>query len=113
VPLVFFSTKLREYWDLKKKVTERSREQIAKLNNVNRQQKDDQESLDSLFRQKVDQDNRVRQLTHEISESTKRVEKLKEHIRLYETSLDEQRRIRDELKTEVGSSKGSSCGFAT
>jgi len=73
---------------------------------VNRLQKDEQEALDSLLRQKVDQDNRMRQLTHEISESIKRVEKLKEHIRLYETSLEEQRRICDELKSEVGSSKG-------
>jgi hypothetical protein len=73
---------------------------------LNRQQKDDQEALDSMLRQKTDLDNRNRQLTHEMAESTKRVEKLREHIRVYETSLDEQRRIRDELKLEVGSSKG-------
>lgn len=73
---------------------------------MNRQQKDDQEALDSLLRKKTDLDNRNRQLTHEMTESTKRVEKLREHIRVYEASLDEQRRIRDELKLEVGSSKG-------
>jgi len=59
-----------------------------------------------LQRQKTDLENRSRQLTHEMTESTKRVEKLREHIRVYETSLDEQRRIRDDLKLEVGSSKG-------
>ncbi len=98
---------LREYWELKKRVQELSRDQIAKLSQVNRQQKDDQETLDSLMRQKIDLDSKMRQLTHETSESTKRIEKLLEHIRLYDTSLEEQRRIRLELKSEETSSKGN------
>lgn len=104
--LLLFVLQLREYWDLKKQVQEKSRIQTQKLNSVNRLQKDDQELLDSLSRQKVDLDNKMKQLTHEISESTKRVEKLGEHIRVYEQSLEEQRRIRLELKSEVHTSKG-------
>jgi structural maintenance of chromosome 1 len=94
---------------LKKRVQERSRDQISKLNNLNRQQKDDQEALDSFQRQKTDLDSKMKQLTHEISESTKRVEKLGEHIKMYETSLEEQKRIRTELQGEVHTSKGTSA----
>lgn len=62
--------------------------------------------MDSLQRQKTDLDSKMKQLTHEISESTKRVEKLGEHIKMYETSLEEQKRIRTELQGEVHTSKG-------
>jgi len=91
---------------LKKKVQDASHDQTHELNTMNRHQKDDQETLDSLMRDKLDQDGRMRQCTHEHSEATKRVEKLAEHIRMYESSLDEQRRIRHELKSEVDTSKG-------
>lgn len=73
---------------------------------MNRQQKDDQEALDSFQRQKIDLDSKLKQSSHEMSESSKRVEKLSEHIKMYETSLDEQQRIRTELQGEVHTSKG-------
>lgn len=97
---------MKEYWDLKKEVQEKSRDKTSKLNNLNRLQKDDQEALDSFQRQKVDLDSKLKQSSHEMSESTKRVEKLSEHIKMYETSLEEQKRIRTELKGEVHTSKG-------
>lgn len=97
---------MKEYWELKKKVQEQSRGQLTTLNSINRKQKDDQETLDSLSRKKLDLDSRIRQMTHEMSETTKRVEKLGEQIKLYETSLYEQRRTFAELKIDVINSKG-------
>lgn len=77
------------------------------LNNLNRLQRDDQESLDCYMRQKVDHDSKLKQISHEITEANKRVEKLSEHIKSYETSLEEQKRIRTQLQGEVHTSKGN------
>ncbi|KAF2355591.1 SMCs flexible hinge, partial [Trinorchestia longiramus] len=50
-------------------------------------------------------DNKLRSKGHELEEAQKRVEKLEEHIRQSEASLDEQKRLRQELQGDVGSSK--------
>ena len=40
-----------------------------------------------------------------LEEATKRIEKLEEHIRTSEAALEEQKKLRSELTSDVGSSK--------
>ncbi|PSN35220.1 Structural maintenance of chromosomes protein 1A [Blattella germanica] len=94
-----------EYHRLKEEAGKQSAMYLQQLDSVNREQKSDQDRLDNEFRKKAEIENRLRQKGHEKDEATKRVEKLAEHIKSSEAALEEQRRMREELQSDVGMSK--------
>merc|ERR1712012_989210 len=52
-----------------------------------------------------DIESKMKNKSHELEESQKRLEKLNDHIRASETQLEEQKKIYDDLDGDVGSSK--------
>ncbi|XP_069688454.1 structural maintenance of chromosomes protein 1A [Periplaneta americana] len=94
-----------EYHRLKEEAGKQSAMYLQQLDSVNREQKSDQDRLDNEFRKKAELENRLRQKGHEKDEATKRIEKLAEHIKSSEAALEEQRRMREELQSDVGMSK--------
>jgi structural maintenance of chromosome 1 len=78
---------------------------MQELDSVNREQKSDQDRLDNVSRMRTDAENKHRQKCHEKEEMEKRIEKLAEHIRLSEQALQDQKQLRSDLQSDVGSSK--------
>ncbi|XP_026313988.1 structural maintenance of chromosomes protein 1A [Hyposmocoma kahamanoa] len=97
---------IRQYEELKMEASRQAARYLQELDSVNREQKADQDRLESELRRKGEFDGRHRQKGHERAEAAKRVEKLSEHIRGSEAALDEQRRLRDELQRDVGECRG-------
>lgn len=54
---------------------------MQELDSVNREQKADQDKLDTLYRMRTEAENKHRQKGHEIEEMEKRMEKLTDHIK--------------------------------
>lgn len=75
------------------------------LDSINREQKSDQDRLDNEGRKKTDIENKTKQKGHMRDEAQKRVEKLEEHIRTSEAALEDQKKLRTDLQSDVGSSK--------
>ncbi|XP_063237395.1 structural maintenance of chromosomes protein 1A isoform X2 [Bacillus rossius redtenbacheri] len=96
---------VQEYHRLKEEAAKRSAMYLQQLDSVNREQKSDQDRLDNEFRKKTEIENRLRQKGHEKEEAQKRIEKLTEHIKTSEAALEDQKRLREELQTDVGTSK--------
>lgn len=96
---------VQEYHRLKEEAGKRSAMYLQQLDSVNREQKADQDRLDNEGRKKSEIDNRLRQKGHEKQEAQKRVEKLAEHIKTSESALEDQRRLREDLRSDVGTSK--------
>ncbi|XP_044268886.1 structural maintenance of chromosomes protein 1A [Tribolium madens] len=96
---------VREYHRLKEEAAKRSARYMQELDSVNREQKSDQDRLDNVSRMRTDAENKHRQKCHEKEEMEKRIEKLAEHIRLSEQALQDQKQLRSDLQSDVGSSK--------
>ncbi|KAF5272683.1 hypothetical protein FQA39_LY07710 [Lamprigera yunnana] len=96
---------VREYHHLKEEAAKRSARYMQDLDSVNREQKSDQDRLDNVYRMRTEAENKHRQKGHEKEEMEKRIEKLAEHIRTSEQALLEQQRLREDLQSDVGSSK--------
>lgn len=96
---------VKEYHHLKEEAAKRSARYLQNLDSVNREQKSDQDRLDNVARMKTEAENRHRQKRHEKEEMEKRIDKLAEHIRASEQALQEQRKLRTDLQSDVGSSK--------
>ncbi|XP_018576283.1 structural maintenance of chromosomes protein 1A isoform X2 [Anoplophora glabripennis] len=96
---------VREYHRLKEEAAKRSARYMQELDSVNREQKADQDRLDNVSRMRTDAENKHRQKLHEKEEMEKRIEKLAEHIRSSEQALQDQRQLRQDLQSDVGSSK--------
>ncbi|CAH1367459.1 hypothetical protein MTP99_008700 [Tenebrio molitor] len=94
-----------EYHRLKEEAAKRSARYMQELDSVNREQKSDQDRLDNVSRMRTDAENKHRQKCHEKEEMEKRIEKLAEHIRLSEQALQDQKQLRSDLQSDVGSSK--------
>ncbi|XP_048478795.1 structural maintenance of chromosomes protein 1A [Plutella xylostella] len=97
---------IREYEELKMEASRRAARYLQELDSVNREQKADQDRLDNETRKRSELENKHRQKAGERNEAVKRVEKLNEHIRSSEQALEEQRRLRKELQTDVGECRG-------
>lgn len=54
---------------------------MQELDSVNREQKADQDRLDTLQRMRTEAENKYRQKEHEKEEMEKRIDKLADHIR--------------------------------
>ena len=85
---------IKEYHKLKNKAARTSAQYLQELDSINREQKSDQDRLDNCSRRVSDIENKLKQKGHELEEAEKRVEKLIEHIRQSEVSLEEQKRLR-------------------
>ncbi|KAB7504239.1 Structural maintenance of chromosomes protein 1A, partial [Armadillidium nasatum] len=96
---------VKEYQKLKNAAARKSAQYLQELDSINREQKSDQDRLDNLQRRSTEIENRLKQKGHELEEAQKRVEKLHDHIRQSETSLEDQLKLRQELISDVGSSK--------
>lgn len=73
--------KIKEYHRLKEEAAKRSARYMQDLDSVNREQKADQDRLDTLYRMRTEAENKHRQKGHEKEEMEKRIEKLADHIR--------------------------------
>ncbi|XP_043267117.1 structural maintenance of chromosomes protein 1A [Venturia canescens] len=96
---------VREYNRLKEEAGKQSARYLQLLDSINREQKSDQDRLDNEGRKKTDIENKYKQKSHMRDEAVKRVEKLEEHIRTSEAALEDQKKLRADLQSDVGSSK--------
>lgn len=96
---------VEEYDRLKQKAEATAAKFTSELESINREQKSDQDLLDNETNKKEQTEGQLEKFRLEKEEVQKRMEKLFDHIRSSEQALQEQNRIKDELKNDVGSSK--------
>lgn len=96
---------LKEYDHLKQQADLKSAKYLSKLDSINREQKSDQDLLDSEVNKKTQLEETFKKYSSEKEEAIKRKEKLLEHIRSSEAQLAEQNKNKDELSRDVGSSR--------
>uniref|UniRef100_A0A1Q3F7A2 Structural maintenance of chromosomes protein n=1 Tax=Culex tarsalis TaxID=7177 RepID=A0A1Q3F7A2_CULTA len=96
---------VQEYDRLKQKADATSGKYLIKLDSVNREQKSDQDLLDSETNRKAQVEENYKKYESEMNEAIKRQEKLIDHIKASKASLEEQNRMKQELSQDVGSSK--------
>ncbi|KAH0948845.1 hypothetical protein HN011_000002 [Eciton burchellii] len=94
-----------EYNRLKEEAGKQSARYLQLLDSINREQKSDQDRLDNEGRKKTEIENKHKQKGHMRDEALKRVEKLEEHIRTSEAALEDQKKLRADLQSDVGTSK--------
>lgn len=90
---------------MKEEAGKQSARYLQMLDSINREQKSDQDRLDNEGRKKTEIESKLKQKSHMRDESLKRREKLVEHIRTSESSLEDQKKIRSDLQCDVGTSK--------
>ncbi|XP_076297753.1 structural maintenance of chromosomes 1 [Lasioglossum baleicum] len=96
---------VKEYNRLKEEAGKQSARYLQLLDSINREQKSDQDRLDNEGRKKTEIENKHKQKGHMQDEATKRVEKLGEHIKTSEAALEDQKKLRSDLQSDVGISK--------
>ncbi|GAB1861217.1 Structural maintenance of chromosomes protein [Camponotus japonicus] len=96
---------VNEYNRLKEEAGKQSARYLQLLDSINREQKSDQDRLDNEGRKKTEIENKHKQKGHMRDEALKRVEKLEEHIRTSEAALEDQKKLRADLQSDVGTSK--------
>ena len=90
---------------MKEEAGKQSARYLQLLDSINREQKSDQDRLDNEGRKKTEIENKLKQKVQLKDEQIKRVEKLEEHIRTSEISLEDQKKMRSDLQSDVGTSK--------
>lgn len=96
---------VQEYDRLKQEAEATATQYRSNLDSVNREQKSDQDLLDSEINRKASIEELLKKITSQQEEAIKRKEKLMDHIKSSQAALEDQNRIKDELKRDVGSSK--------
>ncbi|XP_043260153.1 structural maintenance of chromosomes protein 1A isoform X2 [Colletes gigas] len=96
---------VKEYNRMKEEAGKQSARYLQLLDSINREQKSDQDRLDNEGRKKTEIENKHKQKGHMRDEALKRVEKLEEHIRSSEAALEDQKKLRADLQSDVGTSK--------
>ncbi|XP_012537435.1 structural maintenance of chromosomes protein 1A [Monomorium pharaonis] len=96
---------VKEYNRLKEEAGKQSARYLQLLDSINREQKSDQDRLDNEGRKKTEIENKHKQKGHMADEALKRVEKLEEHIKTSEAALEDQKKLRADLQSDVGTSK--------
>lgn len=96
---------VQEYDRLKQEAEATATQYRSNLDSVNREQKSDQDLLDSEMNRKASIDEAFKKLTLQKEEAMKRHDKLMDHIKSSEAALEEQNRIKEDLRRDVGSSK--------
>lgn len=90
---------------MKEEAGKQSARYLQMLDSINREQKSDQDRLDNEGRKKTEIENKHKQKGHMRDEALKRVEKLEEHIKTSEAALEDQKKLRADLQSDVGTSK--------
>lgn len=96
---------VQEYDRLKQEAEATATQYRSNLDSVNREQKSDQDLLDSEMNRKASIDEAFKKLTLQKEEAMKRHDKLMDHIKSSQAALEEQNRIKEDLRRDVGSSK--------
>ncbi|KAF4077880.1 hypothetical protein AMELA_G00192980 [Ameiurus melas] len=96
---------VKAYHRLKEEASKRAATLAQELEKFNRDQKADQDRLDLEERKKVETEAKIKQKIREIEENQKRIEKLEDYITTSRQSLDEQKRMEEELTEEVEQAK--------
>uniref|UniRef100_A0AAR2J8Q9 Structural maintenance of chromosomes protein n=1 Tax=Pygocentrus nattereri TaxID=42514 RepID=A0AAR2J8Q9_PYGNA len=99
--LTLEENQVKQYHRLKEEASKRAATLAQELEKFNRDQKADQDRLDLEERKKVETEAKIKQKIREIEENQKRIEKLEDYIATSRQSLDEQRRMEEELTEEV------------
>ncbi|TRY66480.1 hypothetical protein DNTS_005370, partial [Danionella cerebrum] len=99
--LTLEENQVKQYHRLKEEASKRAATLAQELEKFNRDQKADQDRLDLEERKKVETEAKIKQKIREIEENQKRIEKLEDYITTSRQSLDEQRRMEEELTEEV------------
>uniref|UniRef100_A0AAQ4S9J3 Structural maintenance of chromosomes protein 1A n=1 Tax=Gasterosteus aculeatus aculeatus TaxID=481459 RepID=A0AAQ4S9J3_GASAC len=101
----FLVFQVKAYHRLKEEASKRAATLAQELEKFNRDQKADQDRLDLEERKKVETEAKIKQKIREIEENQKRIEKLEDYITTSRQSLDEQKRMEEELTEEVEMAK--------
>lgn len=96
---------VQEYDRLKQEADAAAAKNLTDLDSINREQKSDQDLLDSEINKKANLEEQLKKRELERQEVTKRKDKLIDHIRSSQQALEEQMRLKEELKKDVGTSK--------
>uniref|UniRef100_A0A8C1LYZ3 Structural maintenance of chromosomes protein n=1 Tax=Cyprinus carpio TaxID=7962 RepID=A0A8C1LYZ3_CYPCA len=96
---------VKAYHRLKEEASKRAATLAQELEKFNRDQKADQDRLDLEERKKIETEAKIKQKIREIEENQKRIEKLEDYITTSRQSLDEQKRMEEELTEEVEQAK--------
>ncbi|XP_008316384.2 structural maintenance of chromosomes protein 1A [Cynoglossus semilaevis] len=99
--LTLEENQVKQYHRLKEEASKRAATLAQELEKFNRDQKADQDRLDLEERKKVETEAKIKQKIREIEENQKRIEKLEDYITTSRQSLDEQKRMEEELTEEV------------
>ncbi|XP_056095399.1 structural maintenance of chromosomes protein 1A [Rhinichthys klamathensis goyatoka] len=99
--LTLEENQVKQYHRLKEEASKRAATLAQELEKFNRDQKADQDRLDLEERKKIETEAKIKQKIREIEENQKRIEKLEDYISTSRQSLDEQRRMEEELTEEV------------
>ncbi|XP_077988808.1 structural maintenance of chromosomes protein 1A-like [Glandiceps talaboti] len=102
--LLLEESQVKEYHRLKEVAGSKAAQYLQELEKLNREQKSDQDRLDSERHRKNELQAKIKQKEHEIEENQKRLDKLNDYIRTSEGSVAEQKVLRDRLEEEVSSS---------
>lgn len=103
--LTLEENQVKQYHRLKEEASKRAATLAQELEKFNRDQKADQDRLDLEERKKVETEAKIKQKIREIEENQKRIEKLEDYITTSRQSLDEQKRMEEELTEEVEQAK--------
>uniref|UniRef100_H3DC94 Structural maintenance of chromosomes protein n=1 Tax=Tetraodon nigroviridis TaxID=99883 RepID=H3DC94_TETNG len=103
--LTLEENQVKKYHRLKEEASKRAATLAQELEKFNRDQKADQDRLDLEERKKVETEAKIKQKIREIEENQKRIEKLEDYITTSRQSLDEQKRMEEELTEEVEMAK--------
>ncbi|KAM8864064.1 structural maintenance of chromosomes protein 1A [Spinachia spinachia] len=103
--LTLEENQVKAYHRLKEEASKRAATLAQELEKFNRDQKADQDRLDLEERKKVETEAKIKQKIREIEENQKRIEKLEDYITTSRQSLDEQKRMEEELTEEVEMAK--------
>lgn len=96
---------VEEYDRLKQEAEATAAKYVSEQESINREQKSDQDLLDNEVNKKEQIEGQLEKFRLEKDEVSKRMEKLMDHIQSSKVALQDQNRIKDELKNDVGSSK--------
>ncbi|XP_076287137.1 structural maintenance of chromosomes protein 1A-like isoform X3 [Lasioglossum baleicum] len=96
---------VEEYNRLKEEAGKQSARYLPLLDSINRKQKSDQDRLDNEGRKKTEVENKHKQKGHMQDEAAKRVERLGEHIKTSEAALEDQKKLRSDLQSDIGIAK--------
>ncbi|EDW43426.1 GM26555 [Drosophila sechellia] len=96
---------VQEYDRLKQEAEATATQYRSELDSVNREQKSEQDTLDGETNRRASVEESFKKLTLQREEAVKRRDKLMDHIKSSQAALEEQNRIKDELRRDVGTSK--------